>query len=581
MAVSSTHIFRFAGTHSLTYGYQFEDDVYNDVYKYTGAPFTLPNIPALGPAAGATVTGAAFTREYETTPSAGCIAKTAACPPIVLNFTRGNYSSPIVATDTRYNSGYIQDSWTFGRFTLKPGLRFEQQSLIGVNNHYDLTHNWAPRIGFIVDPFNDRKTKIFGTWGRFYEKVPLDIAVRSLSDETSITGALYADPGPGNQPNLSASNYIPGGSIAFQGGAENLEQVAPGTGAQYQDEVAAGVEREFKNNLTVTGRFVYRDLRRIIEDMSGINVTQALAGVPQLYVVGNPSKTLDIFQNANPCSNPGVGNCIAYANPFGPGNIGYTAFKNGTSNPNGPDGIPDGFPNPYRIYKSAELIVSKRISNVQFYGSYVLSKLYGNFPGSYRTDNGQQDPNISSLFDFTNSDGLLTGQDIPGVLGTDRTHQFKLFANYQWKGFTFGASFTPTSGTPITDFLDHPAYLNAGEVPVCPGPGGVPFLSTTETASSFLCPGGPRGAFGRTPWIFPVNAHVEYSRKLTERLRVKLVADLFNLFNEQRVVRVDQFGELGGSPGTANPDFLKPALGQFADPYQNPFSARLALRFEF
>jgi len=210
-----------------------------------------------------------------------------------------------------------------------------------------------------------------------------------------------------------------------------------------------------------------------------------------------------------------------------------------------------------------------------------LSKLYGNFPGSYRTDNGQQDPNISSLFDFTNSDGLLTGQDIPGVLGTDRTHQFKLFANYQWKGFTFGASFTPTSGTPITDFLDHPAYLNAGEVPVCPGPGGVPFLSTTETASSFLCPGGPRGAFGRTPWIFPVNAHVEYSRKLTERLRVKLVADLFNLFNEQRVVRVDQFGELGGSPGTANPDFLKPALGQFADPYQNPFSARLALRFEF
>ncbi len=69
-----------------------------------------------------------------------------------------------------------------------------------MNNHYDLTHNWAPRIGLIVDPFNDRKTKVFATWGRFFEKVPLDIAVRSLSDETSITGALYADPGQGNQP---------------------------------------------------------------------------------------------------------------------------------------------------------------------------------------------------------------------------------------------------------------------------------------------------------------------------------------------------------------------------------------------
>ena len=61
--------------------------------------------------------------------------------------TRGNYSSPIVATDTRYQAGYIQDSWTFGRFTFKPGLRFEQQSLIGIRRITFLTHNWAPRIG--------------------------------------------------------------------------------------------------------------------------------------------------------------------------------------------------------------------------------------------------------------------------------------------------------------------------------------------------------------------------------------------------------------------------------------------------
>ncbi len=64
-------------------------------------------------------------------------------------------------------------------------------------------------------------------------------------------------------------------------------------------------------------------------------------------------------------------------------------------------------------------------------------------------------------------------------------------------------------------------------------------------------------------------------------MRVKFVADLFNLFNEQAIVRVNQWGEINESPGTANPDFLKPALGQFADPYQNPFNARLAVRFEF
>ncbi len=63
----------------------------------------------------------------------------------------------------------------------------------------------------------------------------------------------------------------------------------------------AAYEHEFAHNLTFTGRFVYRDLRRAIEDMSGINVSQANAGVPQIYVIGNPSAALDIFQNVSPC----------------------------------------------------------------------------------------------------------------------------------------------------------------------------------------------------------------------------------------------------------------------------------------
>jgi hypothetical protein len=549
LAVSSTHIFRFLGGHTLTYGYQFEDDIYNDIQKYTGANFVLPNLPELGPAAGQTVYGAAFTRQHQVT--------TDPTSPIVLKFTRGNYSNPAVATDTRYQSGYIQDSWTFGRITFKPGLRFEQQSLLGNTQGYVLGHNWAPRLGIILDPFNDRKTKVYASVGRFFEKVPLDIAVRELSIETGLTGAFYADPGLGNQPDLAPSSYVPGGKIAFQGAA-GLTPIAGGTGAQFQDEISGGIEHEFAHNLTFTGRFVYRDLRRIIEDTSGVNVTQALAGVPQQYVIANPSRALDIYQNSVPCSSGA--NCNT--------DIGYTNFANGTDNPLGSDGVADGFPNPSRIYKSMELIVSKRFSNVQFYGSYVLSKLDGNFQGSFRSDNGQQDPNISSMFDFTNSDGVLTGQDIPGVLPSDRRHQFKLFGNYQWRNLNLGASWTPTSGTPITRLLDHPAYENGGEIPTCPDGG-------------FTCSGGPRGQEGRTVWIFPFNLHADYTVKIGERARLKFVADLFNLFNEQAVIRVNQFAEIGNSPGVANPDFLKPDLGNFANPYQIPFNARLAIRLEF
>ncbi len=77
-------------------------------------------------------------------------------------------------------------------------------------------------------------------------------------------------------------------------------------------------------------------MRRILEDTSGVNVTQALAGVPQQYVIANPSRALDIYQNSVPCtSGP---NCNTA--------IGFTNFANGTSNPLGSDGVPDGFPNP-------------------------------------------------------------------------------------------------------------------------------------------------------------------------------------------------------------------------------------------
>ena len=148
-------------------------------------------------------------------------------------------------------------------------------------------------------------------------------------------------------------------------------------------------------------------------------MTQALAGSGQTYVLANPSAKLDIFHNGVPCKPPARG-----CDPD-------TGF-NSDAGDLGADGASDGFPNASRIYKSMELILTKRFSaNWQFFGSYRLSKLYGNFEGSFRNDNGQQDPNISSLFDFTNSDNVLGDQFTPGVLPPDRRHALKMFTNYR------------------------------------------------------------------------------------------------------------------------------------------------------
>ena len=50
-----------------------------------------------------------------------------------------------------------------------------------------------------------------------------------------------------------------------------------------------------------------------------------------------------------------------------------------------------------------------------------ISKVFGNFEGAFRNDNGQSDPGISSLFDFTHGNfNQLGGQITPGVLNQDR-----------------------------------------------------------------------------------------------------------------------------------------------------------------
>jgi len=537
---TSSHLFNFVGGHTIVYGYQFENIAYGDSYGYGGPDFTLPNLPEFGPAAGATQHGGIVLRIHENPQDP--------TSPIVTEVTRGNYSNPVIATSTRYNAGFIEDSWTIGRrITLKPGLRFEQQSETGNAFTYVFAHNWAPRIGVIVDPTGNRKSKFFANWGRFYEKIPLDIAVRSFSFETSVNGEVYHDSGAGNPPNLAASNYIPvaqgGLSPIVLGGAAATENVYAGTGAQYQDEVVGGYEHEFKGGLTFSGRYVYRHLRRVLEDTSGINVTQALAGVQLIYVVQNPSATSDIFQNPVTCTGAAPA-CVG----------GYTS----NSGALGKDGKPDGFPNPARVYKSAEFTITKRFSRgFQFYGSYRLSKLDGNYEGNFRNDNQQNDPNISSMFDFTNSDGRLGDQYKVGLLPADRTNSFKLFGNYQWKAFNFGASWIAESGTPLSAFDSHPAYQNAGEIPI-----------------------GGRGTKGRTPFTFPLDAHADYTVKIGEQKRMIFGVNLFNLFNQQRVLYTDEDLQLAGA--VTDPDYGKPSgLLIKGDAYQSPFIAQLSARFEF
>jgi hypothetical protein len=229
------------------------------------------------------------------------------------------------------------------------------------------------------------------------------------------------------------------------------------------------------------------------------------------------------------------------------------------------DGNPDTYKDPKREYEAVEFEVRKAFThNWALSVNYRVAQLKGNYEGAFRNDNGQADPGISSLFDFTEGGlGLLAGQQSIGALSTDRKHVLNAHSTVvipsgKLKGFTIGGGVSVLSGNPLTSLYAQEAYQNPGEVPLF-----------------------GRANLGRSPVTGSVDAHLEYPFKLSERFQLKVAYDLFNIVDSTRQTTVDQFGDLGF--GLVNKDSQKPVTTTtFQNQgFVNPFSSRLSVLLTF
>ncbi|QOY86836.1 TonB-dependent receptor [Paludibaculum fermentans] len=115
------------------------------------------------------------------------------------NFLSGVYNNAgftqtfgnTVNSQTNPNAGfYLQDEWKVApRFTLNLGVRYDLQFLESI--HTD-TNNVSPRGGFAWSPFAARRTVVRGSFGLFYDRVPLRAlanALLSSGNSTIVTPA--------------------------------------------------------------------------------------------------------------------------------------------------------------------------------------------------------------------------------------------------------------------------------------------------------------------------------------------------------------------------------------------------------
>ncbi len=505
--IKLSNFLRAAGEHHLRYGLSYQDIEFEAVSNNTG-PTGIPI--QVGDEVVHTSSGYVWLIDPSAT---------------VLEIWGARSGELGAKTTAGYTAAFLSDTWSPTRYlSVMAGLRYEQETLKGNATQFTWKDNWSPRFHLTVDPAMDNHTKFFLAYGRYFGKVPNDLAVRAMSQETSyVVDYNLADVefDEHHMPvNLGPDIQL--GDAGVLG--SDPTRIDPDAKLSYVDEVVVGAECEVIPFLSVGWSYMQRQLRRTLEDVQTVSYSDQLADSAfGEYIITNPEPPL--------------------------------------------------FPEPKRNYEAVTVKVERRLHNDwQVLAAYTYSHLRGNYEGYFRRDNGQSDPFITSAFDFP----YLLDPEVwqytseSGVLPNDRPHVFSAYGSYRLRnGLDIGLGVKVQSGNPITKLGYNYIYRLESEI----------LLER-------------RGASGRTPTTSSVGLHIEYPIVLSansSHLGIKVVEaslDVFNLFNEQKAIYVDDLYEVGGSvqgepyspeacPECANPDFGK------AWAYQAPRQAVFALRARF
>jgi hypothetical protein len=522
------------GEHQVRYGFEYEHLDFNQLLQYTGPTFTAPNGQQ-------TATGAVV--DIIPDPDFGQI----------YHVSLASLTS-VRPTTQHYAAFFVEDAWRVGNsLTIRPGVRYEQEKMSGtIIQDFSLKNNWAPRVGVVWAPTNSGRSKVFANYGRYYARVPNDLAARALSSD-SLISADYFD--------ANLTRPVPDGTVTTNAtnGAQTIthfrllggggDDIDPNAKLSYYNEWVAGAEYPLFRDLQVGVRYVHRDIGRVLEDVQPYPILATSLGLPGAatanYLLTNPGPDTPVVQDI-------AGATVAFESPV-------------------------------HKYNAVEVTANKRLANRwSLISSYRWSRLTGNFEGFFRNDNGQSDPGISSLYDYPTNDPTYAtigaaqfgytgdirflGSAGNGPLPLDRTHDVKAYATYSFDmGLNLSAGLEVVSGAPLTAFASHPIYGGGGEIPLTVRGDGF------QTSDGFQT---------RTPWTKPINAGASYNVKVAGR-SLLLIADVFNVFNTQTALEYDSYSELAN--GVPNPDFGTAGISgvvagqQFVKPRQ----IRIGIRYEF
>jgi TonB dependent receptor/Carboxypeptidase regulatory-like domain/TonB-dependent Receptor Plug Domain len=449
-----------------------------------------------------------------------------------INQTSGVSSSILAPTPGAIGSGFVQlfstkgsassknqafffqDTWQpTPRLSLNLGFRVEKEdapSFTPGNESivFDYFDKFAPRVGGAYDLTGNGKTKLFASWGWFYDRFKYELPRGSFGGDFFHNLYFEIFPGDGRFDSLTPQRILGGYSptvggncpITPSGGSRvrcDLDFRIPsnsGLGIEFgaidpdlkpfrQSEITVGFERELSSRFLLSGRYSHKQVDRAVEDIGFSSPTGSEA-----FIIGNPGEGL--------AANVGT-------------DFGFIPLK------------------AEREYDAVEIRLDKHLSkNYYFNANYTWSRLFGNYSGLASSDEeGRTSPNVNRNFDLPIVGFTALGQPDNGRLPTDRPHSFKFYGGYNlnWKdrlGFAGGNSTdfsmftTLQSGTPLTTRF---VIFNIDNM-ILNGRGD---LGRTE-------------AFTQTDF----SLHHRYRFGGSERFSLVFDLDVLNLFNEMNVLGI-------------------------------------------
>jgi Carboxypeptidase regulatory-like domain len=391
-------------------------------------------------------------------------------------------------------SFFVQDQWTVNnKLTLNYGLRLENEEIPSYNPAAPgVKFGWgdkiAPRLGFAYDLKGDGKTKLYGSYGIFYDTMKLEMPRGAWGGDHWISYYYTLD-----TPNWPSIDCPDGFGANCTGGAlmesinfrhtsnepgSEIGQVDPNLKPTQKHEYTLGLDRELRARMSVGVRYAHKGWDETIDDIGVCEPTSQVCG--EVYNIANPGK--------------GIGKSpITFGAPAG--------------------GFPT-VPEVVNVYDGVEFVVRKRYShNWQATSSILFSRLYGNYGGLASSDeNGRQAPNVSRYYDSLFLSFTEKGTEAIGRLNTDRPVQFKLQGSYTmpW-GTNLGVNFFAFSGllqSSTVSFQGVPVYFKG------------------------------RGDLGRTPMLNQTDLLISHDFKIAGSTKIGVLANITNLFDQETVTSI-------------------------------------------